>query len=109
MIKYKPRNVLFQYFIEFSGDILHCEIVNVDGCCFTFVHRKTTPIQDIKKDLIYTTESRPEPNIRRNLLRPSDQIDKKVLKFFQDYKVFYQSNEIGEIMRNYMLWCTNKG
>ena len=108
MIKYKPKNVVFQYFIEFNGGILHCEIVNTDHCMFTFIHRKTTPIKDDKKDLIYTTESRPEPNIRRNMLKPTDQIDKKIIKFFQDYKVFYQSNEVGEIMRNYLLWCNNK-
>lgn len=108
MIKYKPKDVLFQYFIDFNGEILHCEIIHADNCLFTYIHRKTTPIQDLKKDLIYTTENRPEPNIRRNMLKPTDMIDKKVAKFFSDYKVFYQSNDVGEVMRNYLLWCMSK-
>ena len=66
---------------------------------------KTTSIKDLDKDLIYSPEYDPRDNWRRNLLHPIDVIDKRVLFFFQHDKVFYQNNEIGEIVRNYLNWC----
>lgn len=108
-IKYKPKNVLFNYFIIFDGSVLHCEIVYVDKTVFTYIHSKTTPIKDEEKDIIYTTEAAPGWNFRRNILKPVDDLDKKLLKFFKDHKVFYQSNEVGEVVRNYLMWCGKKG
>lgn len=107
-IKYKPKNVLFQYFIKFNSVILHCEIIYIDKQLFTYIHEKTTPIRDEEKDIIYTTEAHSGFNYRRNILRPVDSLDKKILKHFKDYKVFYQNNEVGEVIRNYLLWCGNK-
>ena len=107
-MKYKPKNIIFTYFIEFSGDLLQCEIIRKDDVMFTFIHRKTTPLQDETKDIIYTTRTEPRFNIRRNLLKPVDGLDKKIAAFFAGYKVFYQDNEVGEIMRNYLMWCKNK-
>lgn len=104
-IKYLEKNIIFQYFIKFDGYILHCEIIEKDGCCFTYIHRKTTDIQDEINDIIYSTETKATPNYRRNLLKPIDKLDKRIAAFYGSYKVFYQDNEVGEVMRNYLLWC----
>lgn len=107
-IRYKPKNVMFNYFLVFNGCILHCEIVYVDKVVFTYIHEKTTPIKDDEKDIIYTTEAKPGWNYRRNILKPVDDLDKEILKYFKSHKVFYQSNEVGEVVRNYLMWCVNK-
>lgn len=107
-IKYKPKDVMFQYFIEFAGTVLHCEVILSGGVCFTYIHEKTSPIKDTEQDLIYTTKSHAGYNYRRNILKPSDNIDKKINDFFRRYKVFYQNNEVGEVVRNYLLWCQNR-
>lgn len=107
-IRYKPKDVLFNYFIQFNGATLHCEIVQADGSVFTYIHDKTTPIKDEDRDIIYSTAADARPNHRRNILKPVDKLDTKIVTFFRDYKVFYQSNEIGEIVRNYILWCKNR-
>lgn len=102
--KYKPKDILFTYFIKFSGDILQCEIIAKDENMFTFVHLKTTPLNnDI--DFIYSTEFSPRPNYHRNITRPRTQIEKRIAEFYVTDKVFYSTNEVGEIMRNYLIWC----
>ena len=102
---YKPKNILFTYFIEFDSELLQCEIVQVDGVCFTFIHRKTTPLKHPDTDLVFTTRYDARPNYRRKLTRPRLDIERKIAEFYATDKIFYQDNEVGEIVRNYLLWC----
>lgn len=104
--KYKPKDVLLEYFIQFDEHILHCEIVQLPDCIFTFIHDKTTPIKDEDNDIIFSTLYDPRPNWFRNIRRPVSKLDKAISKFFREDKVFYQDNEVGEVVRNYLLWCT---
>lgn len=102
--KYKPKDILFTYYIKFSGDVLQCEIIAKDENMFTFVHSKTTPLNN-ESDFIYSTEFSPRPNYRRNITKPRSQIEKRIAEFYVTDKVFYATNEVGEIMRNYLIWC----
>ncbi len=107
-VKYKPRDIKFTYFVQFDGDILQCEIVKIDGQYFTFVHKKTTPIKNPEKDLIFTPEYSYFRNYRTKITKPFDDVGKMIAGFFMRDKVFYQDNETGEIMRNYLLWCNKQ-
>ena len=102
---YKPKNILFTYFIEFDSELLQCEVVQVDGVCFTFIHRKTTPLRHPDTDLVFTTRYDARPNYRRKLTKPRLDIERKIVEFYTTDKIFYQDNEVGEIVRNYLLWC----
>lgn len=104
-IKYAPKDIKFTYFIIFDGEILQCEIVMKDNNNFTFIHRKTSPIKDNEKDLIYSTEYSPLPNWKRKINRPVTDVEKKIALYFAKDKVFYQDNDVGEIVRNYLMWC----
>ena len=104
-IKYAPKDVLYTYFIEFSGDLLQCEIVSKDEQYFTFIHPKTTPLKDEDEDLIFSPEYSAKPNHVRNITKPVTQLEKKIAMFFKKDKVFYSSNEVGEIVRNYLIFC----
>lgn len=106
--KYKPKDIKFTYFIQFDEDLLQCEIISVDHRYFTFIHRKTTDLKNEDKDIIYTTEYDPRPNYRRNITKPVDDLDKKIALHYKKDKIFYADNEVGEIVRNYLLWCTKK-
>ena len=103
--RYKPKNILFTYFIEFDRELLQCEIVQVDDVCFTFIHRKTTPLKHPDTDLVFTTRYDARPNYRRKLIHPHMDIERKIMEFYATDKIFYQDNEVGEIVRNYLLWC----
>lgn len=103
-IDYTPSNVKRNFFIIWGDDILHCEVIKKDRMQFVYVHMKTTPLKFNKKDIIYQVEHDPRPNFRRRLTHPCDNIDKLYYSFFIKEKVFYQDNETGEIMRNYLNW-----
>lgn len=104
-VKYAPKDILFTYFIEFAGDMLQCEIVQKDDMLFTFIHPKTTPLKDDAEDLIFSPEYSALPNHVRNITRPTTELQKKIALFYKRDKVFYSSNEVGEIVRNYLIFC----
>lgn len=101
--RYKPENVLFVYYILFGEACLQGNIIQVDNELFTFIHKKTTPIKDTDNSLIYSLETNGKPNYKRKLLSTATVLEQNVTKFFATEKVFYQDNEVGEIVRNYIM------
>ena len=105
--KYKDSEVQFRYFVIFKEHILQCNIVARDNEMFTFIHKKTTELKDQDKDIIFTTEADQRNNYMGRLTKPTNKLGKKLLWFFVVNKVFYASNEVGEIMNNYLNWSNN--
>ena len=99
----KPQGVLFVYYIKFNDVVLQGNIIQVGNECFTYIHAKTTPIKDEENALIYSLEMNGKPNYKRNLLSTASYVEQQVARFFAIDKVFYQDNEIGEIVRNYLI------
>ena len=106
--RYKPKNIMFIYFIEFDRNLLQCEVVQVEDVCFTFIHRKTTPLKNPDNELIFSTKYDARPNWSRKITRPHTNVERKILEFYTTDKIFYQDNEVGEIVRNYLIWCGRK-
>ena len=92
----------------FNREILQCDIVQVNKEIFTYIHRKTTDIQKVKKDLVYSTEYSSKPNWTRKITAPRTVGEERIWWFYKNDKVFYQDNEVGEIVRNYILWCQSQ-
>lgn len=107
-IKFRPADIVFTYFIEFSGDLLQCEVIRHYDITFTFIHRKTTELKHTDTDLIYTTEYSAKPNYRRKITIPRSRTEEKIAEYYKKDKVFYSDNEVGEIVRNYLIWCGKK-
>lgn len=103
--KILPKNIIFTYFIIFDNDILQCEVISKDGTTFTYVHRKTGDIKNPDTDLVYSAQTKMGYNWRRKLSHPIDELDQKLYWYYRADKVFYQDNEVGEIIRNYLQWC----
>lgn len=106
--KYKPDDILYTYFIVFDENILQCEIIAKHDSIFTFIHRKTTPLQENDYDIIYSLDFNPKPNYGRCILKPANKYQRKIAEFFRDGKVFYQDNEVGELVRNYLKTSTQE-
>lgn len=104
-MKYKPNQILYTYFINFDNQILQCEIVFNGKYGFTYIHKKTTPIKDDGVSIVYQEEYDPRKNYKRKITKPTMEIESKIIEFFKSDKVFYQDNEIGEVVRNYLQWC----
>ena len=104
--KYHPFEIKLVYFILFDGECFQCEIINVKDEWFTFIHRKTTPIKDEDKVIIFKQEHDHRFNFRRRLTKPIDKVGKFIASFYTMDKVFYQDNEVGDMINQYLAWST---
>ena len=105
--KYTPKECIYKFFIIFDSEVLQGNIITLDesGETFIYYHRKTTPIQENDTELIYQQEIDYRKNYRINMLKPYGRIDTKILKLYMMNKFFYQDNEVGDIIYNYLNWC----
>lgn len=101
--KYKPKDVLFVFYIKFNDAILQGNIIQVGDENFCYIHQKTTPIKDEDNSLIYSLEMNGKPNYKRKLISNASYVESQVSRYFATDKVFFQNNEVGEIVRNYLL------
>lgn len=104
-IKWLPKDIQFIYFIEFDGHIYQCEVIGKDQQIFTYIHEKTTPIKNTTQDLIYSLEFHTTMNYNRNILKPINDVEKKIMWFFIHDRVYYQDNEVGDAIHNYLEVC----
>lgn len=104
-VKFTIKDILFTYFIKFEENIYQCEWVLKGNDYFTFIHVKTTDFQKEEKDLIYDTEPSSLYMHSNNILAPKNDLERHVKWFFEMNRVFYQDNEVGEGIMNYLNWC----
>lgn len=106
-VDFKPKDIMFTFFISYNQNLLQCEIVMKDRYNFMFVHPKTTPLRHTDKDLIFDTDANGLINYSRKINQgfKKNRIVNKILSYINNDKVFYADNETGEVMRNYMIWC----
>lgn len=102
--KYKPMDVVMTYFIQWAGDLLQCEVICKTDKTFTFIHRKTGEIKH-EDDVVFSPEASANPFRYQKINSGENQIVRKIFEYFQTGRVFYQDNEVGEIVRNYLQYC----
>lgn len=104
---YKPKDIAAQFFVDFDNELLHGLVLappNVRP--FVFFHIKTT---EIKKDTDIVYGQRPDasPFHRVGIANYDDRLSKYIRKCVIENNVFYATNEVGEIWRNYLIWAQN--
>lgn len=104
---YKNKDIMYSYFIKYEDELLQADIVNDENDIYTFIHRKTTPIKHEDKDIIFSTEANTQNNYAGKLSKPINKAVRKLYWFYVANKVFYASNEVGEIVAKYLYWCNN--
>lgn len=104
-VKWLPKNIMFTYFIDFNDSIYQCEIINKDANVFTYIHEKTTPIKNPDKDVIYTLDYNPKINYNVNILKPLNDFQNKITWFYTHDRVYYQNNNVGDAINNYLKIC----
>lgn len=102
--KYRPKDVVGQFFVEFDEILLHAEVVVTNKEMFLFVHPKTTMIKDIDTDLVYSNKPNGKFNYRCGIHNQSDKFSRIVQNLINQNRIFYSDNETGEVLRNYLLW-----
>ena len=105
--KYTEKDIVFSYFVIFQEHILQADVIVKKNQAYTFIHKKTTPIKYEQKDIVFTTEADQKNNYLGRLTRPTTKAGRKIYYFFAVNKVFYASNDVGEIMSHYLDWSNN--
>lgn len=104
-MKIESKDIIFSFFLKFNDQMLQGDLVVKDLNNFIFFHRKTGEIRHPEKDLIFSEEYDPRPNYVRNIRRSNLKACRKIGEYFKNEKVFYQDNDVGEIVRNYLQFC----
>lgn len=107
LTKFDEKEIKFNYFIVYKDVILQADIIIRNNEAFTFIHKKTTPLKHENQDIIFTTEADQRANYPGKITKPTTRVGQKIWYFFVSNKVFYSTNEVGEIMNHYLQWCKN--
>lgn len=107
--RFAPKDIIFTFFVNFNDCLLQGEVVKLEDCHYLYFHQKTTPIHDEDKDVIFSELYDPRPNHFRNIRKGTTKLEQKISWYFRNDKVFYQDNEVGEVIRNYLQYCATEG
>lgn len=106
--EYKPKDVIQEFFIEFEHELLHGLIIAPPNYHpFVFLHPKTTEIKH-DDDYVYTTQPTASRYRMQGLTRQNDKLSQYIKKCISEGRVFYATNETGEVFRNFLLWGQNQ-
>ena len=103
---YTRKDVVYEYFIEFEEELFHAEMILKDDL-ITYIHRKTTPIREDNKNLVFSRSYNTKPNYIRRIQTTQNRLQKLIVSQFAFEKVYYQDNEIGESVKHYLDWATS--
>lgn len=104
-IKYRPADIVANFFVEFDDSLLHGECVCTQKEYFIFLHPKTTPIKDEDVDRVYSNKPNEKHNYCVGILNQRDALSCWIGKLIAENRVFYSDNETGEVFRNYAMWA----
>ena len=95
--------IIHTFFIDFDGNIVQGDIHMYKGYPIIFFHSKTTPIKDYDKSVVYAQESIDGNPLHQIDLRVAPtKAQKLILDLVHYQKTFFQDNEIGEIVNNWL-------
>ena len=103
-LKYVPKDVITAFFIDFGDNIYQGNIIIKDDNIFIYIHLKTTPIKN-PDDLVYSLEHSVNINYNRSIFKPVDKLQQKIAMLFKVDKIFYQNNDVGDAISNYLKLC----
>lgn len=104
-IKIKDKDIKLRYFIEFDRELFQGNIVVSGTKVFTYVHRKTTELKKTDKDIIFSTNYDSRWNWSRCITKPKTEVERFIYSFYQHDRVYYSTNDVGDSIRNYIMWC----
>lgn len=103
--KYRPKDIRLTYYVKFDGETVRCDIVKINKNIVTYIHRQTRDIQDEEKHYIYSTEQSININRKVRIDKPENEIQQFIWEQFKYKNVYYENNEIGDLIMNYLNWC----
>lgn len=103
--KYRPKDIVLKYYIKFDDKMFQCDIVSRDDNTFTYIHTDIDKTPDYNTDVIYDNKADGRFNIIPNILKPVNDWSRTIASFYSLNKVFYETNETGDLIRAYLNTC----
>lgn len=103
----KKEDVLYTFYIEYEDEIIQGDITSKEQSLIAYMHKKTTPIKDDNRNLVYSPVQNCNYWYRRRINIPANKLDRLIWGLFTTEKVFYQDNELGESVAHYIDWARN--
>ena len=103
--RFRGNDIKYRFFLEWDDSIFEGDIVKKDKMKFLFFHEKTTPIKYPDKDLIFSPEYSAKPNRFRSIRKNYNPLVHKIGLMFSADRVFYQNNDVGDQIKNYLTFC----
>lgn len=104
--KYARHEVVFRCVIIFDNLNFDLEVINHNGL-WGFIHNRTKDI-DYDNEFILSTVDDARPNVCSNITRPKSVWENKIADLFKYHKMFYQNNQIGCTIENFVNTCRDK-
>lgn len=101
--KYKKKDVIFEFFVQFDGEIIHGEVIQLKSDIILYFHLKSTPLKE--KSIVYTLEDNTSMYYNRSIYKPNFAGGEKIIWLLEHGKTFYQNNEVGNTISNYLKIC----
>lgn len=105
-VEYDKRDIVEHCFIRFNNTLIHGEIV----CCvggdrrkhlFVYFYQQTKPLEDTKINVMYTDIPDSDMLHCTNIHDQPTKAHKLFINLIQTHNDFYNTNETGEIVRNW--------
>lgn len=97
----KPNSIIFVFYIGFNDDVIQLNVISDKNDMFIFCHKKTTEIKE--NELYFNIKNNDiSPYRLNNIFKCNIPFFEKILKLVFMGKVYYSSNEVGEIFHNYI-------
>lgn len=99
--KWRPCEEVFQFFIDFDGELFQGKIISSPQGPFVYINSKTTNIK-YDSDIVFTNAASHRLNIRTSWMKPSLKFEYILRDLYIQNKFFYQDNLVGESIRNFL-------
>lgn len=104
-MKYGRKDIVVSFFIKYSEETVKCDVVRTEyGNVILNIQPHKYEIKDLNA-IIYDLQPSPLPNYRTNIFRPHNKRERMILDIITGDKVFYATNQAGEIVRHYLVKC----
>ena len=98
----KRKDIKFTFFVDYNDIIVSGNICVKNKDMFIFFHKKTTPLQLRKKDIIYSVDCKISHNFLNVL--GDEKISRIIRELIAKNKIYFSDNDTGELVRNWYLW-----
>lgn len=99
----KVNNIKASFFIRYKESIIQLDVHKTKYRYIIFAHKKTTPIKDELKDIIFDVEyTGTQRNIIKNIFNDDNVFSVRILEIIKNKDIYYSDNYTGEVIRNWL-------